>query len=72
MIIVSVKVGGDNACFSVRVRAESIQQAVKIVEGRYPSEDIQVVLPIDPEVFFADGSTAAGLVELGIPESVAG
>ena len=45
---------------------------MKIVEDRYPGEDIQVVHPISSEALFADVSTAAGLVELESPESVAG
>jgi len=71
VIRVSVKVGGDNACIRVSVCAESIQRAIRIVEARYPGEDTQVVHPIDSEAFFADDSTAAGLVELEIPTSVA-
>jgi hypothetical protein len=72
VIKVSVKVGGDHACFRVLVCAESIQRAVKIMEDLYPSEDIQVMHPIDSEVFFADDSAVAGLVDLEIPERVAG
>jgi hypothetical protein len=61
MIRVLVEVGSDTARFGVAVKAY------------YAGVDIQVVYPIDPESFFArNPATPLGLVELEMPESVAG
>ncbi len=54
MIKVSVEVGTDNARFGVTVRAESIRQALAIVERNYPAVDVGLVHPIDPEAFFVE------------------
>ncbi len=72
MIRVSVEVGSGTARFSVAVRAENIQQAIGIVETRYPGGDVRVVHPIDPEAFFIKEPVVAGPVELEMPQSVAG
>ncbi len=55
MIRISVEVGsGEAACFRELVRAESIEQAVGIVSGRYPNSEVRVLFPIDPEMFFGE------------------
>ncbi len=65
MIEVSIGVGSGTARFSVAVRAESIQRAVRIVEAHHPAGDVWVAHPINPEAFFVkDPAAAAGLVEL--------
>jgi hypothetical protein len=68
-----VEVGSDVARFHVAARAESIRRAVEIAQARYPGADARVVHPIDPEPFFVkDLQIPAGLVEIEIPESMAG
>ena len=55
MIRISVEVGSSEAaCFRALVRAESIEQAVGIVSGRYPNSEARVLFPIDPEMFFGE------------------
>ena len=55
MIRISVEVGsGETARFREPVRAESIEQAVDIVSGRYPNSEVRVLFPINPEMFFVE------------------
>ena len=73
MIEVLVEIGSDGARFHVVARAESIRRAVEIAQARYSGADARVVHPIDPESFFVkDPQIPAGLVEIEIPESIAG
>ncbi len=72
MIRILVEVSGA-VRFRVAVRAKSIEQTVSIASTRYPGSEVGVLFPIDPETFFAEGLAAdAGLVELEMPERVAG
>jgi hypothetical protein len=73
MIRVSIEVrdGWDRS--ELLVRAESIRQAVSIVEFLYPGLEARVVFPIEPETFFiSDDGVVEGLVGTEIPQSVAG
>ncbi len=63
MVKVSIQVHNGATRFDVAVRAESIRQAVSIVQGRYPGRDIGVKFPIDPEGFFVEDLARAGIVE---------
>jgi hypothetical protein len=54
MIKVSVEVREGATPFRVAVQAQSISQAVSIIEGRHPGRDVRVVFPIDPERFFPE------------------
>jgi hypothetical protein len=66
VVKVSIEVGKGAARFTVAVRAESIQRAVSLVEGRYPKGDVRVRFPIDSEGFFVEDHAArAGIVEAG-------
>jgi hypothetical protein len=58
VIRISVKVGRGAARCTVAVQAESIEQALEIVERQNPGCEARVAFPIDPEVFFV-GDTAA-------------
>ncbi|MDP8946586.1 MAG: hypothetical protein M3N09_00595 [Actinomycetota bacterium] len=63
MVKVSVEVCSEGAHFDVAVRAESIERAVNLVEGRYPGRDIRVKFPINPEGFFVkDPAARSGVV----------
>jgi hypothetical protein len=64
VVRVSVEVRRAAARFRVGVQASSIQRAVDLVEGFYPTSDAKVVFPIDPEGFFVEEALAKeGLIE---------
>lgn len=68
MIKVSVEVRSGVASFGVAVWARRIEDAVKLVNARYPGGNARVLFPIDGEAFFARGPLpASGLV---LPELV--
>ena len=58
MVKVSVEVHDGTARFTVAVRAQSVQQALSIVESRHPASAARVKFPIDPESFFVGDSAA--------------
>jgi hypothetical protein len=53
LIEVVVEVRSGTASFRVSVRAQSIQQAISLVRGSYPGAEASLVLPVEPELFFA-------------------
>lgn len=64
MVKVSVEVRIGSAHFRVAVQAKSIQRALSLVAGRFPSRGCRVKFPIDPDGFFVEGPTArAEMVE---------
>lgn len=52
MVRIWVEVSGEAARRRVGVEAESIEQAVSLVLGSYPSCEVKVLFPLDPQVFF--------------------
>jgi hypothetical protein len=52
MIKVSMELREGAARSRATVQAESIREAVSITRRRYPSRDVRVMFPIDPETFF--------------------
>ena len=60
MIRVFVEVTEEAVPLKMEVRAESISEAVGIVEELHPGRAVQVVFPIDPQEFFVEGSEQAG------------
>jgi hypothetical protein len=72
MMRISIEVCSGTAQFVVLVRALSIRRAVRLVAARYPSADVRVRFPIDPEGFFVkDRAARAGLIEHDQPEPAA-
>lgn len=64
MIKLSVEVRSGTARFDVAVQAESIQRALGLVAGRYPSRTCRVKFPIEAEDFFArDPAAQVEMVE---------
>ena len=61
MIRVFVEVTEEAVQLKMEVRAESISEAVGIVEELHPGRAVQVVFPIDPQQFFVEGSQQAGM-----------
>jgi len=58
MVKVSIEVRNGTARFMVGVKANNIQQALSIVQTRYPEKVATVKFPIDSEDFFVDERAA--------------
>ena len=72
MVKVSVEVRSGTARFRVSVQAESIRKALGMVGARYPSGEVGVVFPIEPEGFFVDDPpTLAGVLGREHPKQLA-
>ena len=52
MIRVWIEIRGIAAGFRLEVRAQSIEQAVRLAGVRYPGREVRVLFPIDPQNFF--------------------
>ena len=53
MICVTVEIREGALTYRSRVTTSSIERALKIVGGGKPGRRVRLVLPIDPETFFA-------------------
>lgn len=53
LIQVVIEVRSGAASFRVSVRARSIRRAISLVRGSYPCAEASLVLPVEPEAFFA-------------------
>jgi hypothetical protein len=72
VVKVSIEVRYGTTRFRVGVQASSIQRAVGLVKGLYSADDVRVVVPINPEGFFADDVLATeGLIETGESQTAA-
>ena len=58
MVKVSIEVHNGTTRFIVGVKAKNIQQALRIVQTRYPGKVATVKFPIDPEDFFVEERAA--------------
>ena len=58
MVKVPIEVRNGTARFMVGVKANNIQQALSIVQARYPATVAAVKFPIDPEGFFVEERAA--------------
>jgi hypothetical protein len=58
MVKVSIEIRDGTARFMVGVKAKNIQQALRIVQTRYPAKVATVKYPIDPEGFFVEERAA--------------
>ena len=58
MVKVSIEVRNGTARFMVAVKANNIQQALSIVQTRYPATVAAVKSPIDPEGFLVEERAA--------------
>ena len=73
MIQVQLEVRSGATRFRVSARAASIQRAVSVAGARYPGGEVRLVLPVEPEAYFAEaGPAEAESVGIQMPESVAG
>jgi len=58
MVKVSIEVHNGTAHFMVGVKAKNIEQALSIVQARYPATVATVRFPIDPEDFIVEECAA--------------
>jgi hypothetical protein len=58
MVRVSIEVRNGTARFMVGVKANNIQQALSIVQTRYPAKVAAMKFPIDPEAFSVEERAA--------------
>jgi hypothetical protein len=59
IVKISVEVRSGTTRFRVGVQAESIRTALSVVGASYPTSEVRVIFPIEPEGFFVEGPTAA-------------
>ena len=72
MIQVQLEVRSGATRFRVSAWAANTQRAVSVAGARYPGGEVRLVLPLEPEMFFAeDGSGEAESVRFQMPESAA-
>jgi hypothetical protein len=71
MVKVSVEVRSGATRFRVGVRAESIRRALGVVAARYPTSEVRVTFPIEPEGFFVRAPARAEMVEPEHPKHLA-
>lgn len=56
MIRALVQIKDKTSAFSLTVYAENLRRAVEVAADRYPDYEVSVLFPLDPEVFFVEGS----------------
>jgi len=63
--------GNEASTSSVVVQARSVREAASITAAVYPSAEVRVIFPIDPETFFVKDATArAEIVSVGRAEGM--
>ncbi len=67
MIKISVEVHSGAIRSRAVVRAKSIERAVDIASAHYPGSEVRVLLPIDPEAFFAEDWPLDEQIQLEMP-----
>ncbi|MDP9475052.1 MAG: hypothetical protein M3R38_05065 [Actinomycetota bacterium] len=72
MIRIRVEVGNGWNAVGVTVQAESIGQALNMASDVFPSSELRVTFPLDPDSFFVRDGSAAGLVAPAVFEREAG
>lgn len=72
MIRIRVEVDNEGNAMGVTVQAESIGQALSMASGFFPSGELRVAFPLDPESFFVRDGSAAEFVEATVFEREAG
>ena len=72
MIRIRVEVVDGGTSIGVVVQAESIEQALRVTGGVFPSSELRISFPLDPDSFFVQDGSSAGLIEPGAFELEAG
>jgi hypothetical protein len=57
MVCVTVEIGEGALTHRVRITAQSIERALKITRAGKSGRRMRLILPIDPEVYFAPGGS---------------
>ena len=69
MIRILVEVASGATHFRADVTAKSIERAVALAGAQYPSSEVRVVFPIEPETFFAEhAGPVTERIHLQVPE----
>jgi hypothetical protein len=71
MIKLLVEVRSGAARFRVGVQAQSISRALSVVGARFPTSEVRVEFPIDPDGYFVNGSYLTEMVEPEHPQQMA-
>lgn len=72
MIQVAIEVRTGAASFRVSARARGMRRAFELVRDSYPGAEARLVLPVEPETFFAgDDFDGAEIMALQTPEKAA-
>jgi hypothetical protein len=58
MVKVSIEVRNGAARFMIGIQAKNIEQALSIVQTRYPAKVAAVKFPVDPEALFVEERAA--------------
>lgn len=72
MIRIRLEVGNEGDAVGLAVQAESIGQALQIARAVFPSSELRVSFPLDPDSFFVRDGSGAGLIEPAVFEREAG
>ena len=73
MVRLSVEVCSGSTSFRATVWAEDIEQALSLVKACYPRTEVNVIFPIEPEVFFVDEDVRLSrVVYAEMPEETTG
>lgn len=73
MVQVQLEVRAGANRFRMSARAASIQRAVSVAGARYPGGEVRLVLPVEPETFFAGAAFGeAELVRVQMLQSATG
>ena len=71
MIRISVEVRSEGLRSEIAVWAESIENALNLARANYPSSEVSVIFPIEPEGFFMDATAPLSeAVHPGVPRGV--
>jgi hypothetical protein len=72
MIRARVRVDNEDGSFAIPVCAESLRQAERAAEARYPESAVRKAFPLEPEYFFVDGPRDGGRTGLDTTEELIG
>lgn len=72
MVQVVIEVRTGTASFRVSTRARSVRRAFGLVRASYPGAEAHLVLPVEPETFFAGDDLDAAESMLQTPCTAAG
>lgn len=72
VIRIRVEVLDGGTSIGIMVQAESIEQALMVTGSVFPSSELRIPFPLDPDSFFVQDGSAVGLVEPDVLRQEAG